>query len=121
MLDSSGRVAAFLPESRVGNAAPGTPMTVNVGGTPQVLTVGQVRQTEGAQAGAGRVVGTDAGRPIMERTGPATGDLAPAGIPVVVGTDAGRPIIVNMTEEQAAAFRRTRRVPAPAAAPMPAR
>ncbi len=118
LVDSAGRVVAFAPQSRVANLPPGTPITLNQGGTTIVATVGDVRQSEGAAAGTPVVVGTDEGRPVITRVGPGTGDLSPVGVPVVVGNDTGgRPIIVNMTQAEADAFRnRNRRAPRAAAA-----
>jgi hypothetical protein len=107
LLDNTGSVAVFVPESQVRGLAQGSPFVVNRGGQLQTLTVG-ARQEGGVSAGAARVVGTDSdGRPVIMRDTPGQGDLSPTGIPVVVGTDSdGRPIIRFMSPTEAAAFQR---------------
>ncbi|MCU0887575.1 MAG: hypothetical protein MUC64_06075 [Rubritepida sp.] len=107
LLDNTGTVVTFVPESEVRGAATGTPFAINRGGQLMTLTVGP-RQSEGVSAGAARVIGVDGnGNPVVMHEGPGRGDLSPAGIPVVTGTDSdGRPVIQFMTAAQAAAFQR---------------
>lgn len=107
LLDNTGTVVTFLPESEVRGAATGTPFAINRNGQLMTLTVGP-RQSEGVSAGAARVVGVDgSGNPVIMHSGPGTGDLSPMGIPVVTGTDSdGRPVIQFMSAAEAARFQR---------------
>lgn len=101
LLDNTGRTVAMVRASVVGNTPIGTAVRANIGGQDQTVTVGE--RQGGATAGQAVVVGADAGRPIVERITPATGDFAPPGRPVVTGTGAdGRPIITYVQEGQAA-------------------
>lgn len=90
LLDNTGRVVAMVPASVVGNTPVGTALRANIGGQDQLVTLGP--RQGGASAGMTRVVGSDDGRPVVERISPATGDFAPAGTPVVTGSDQGRPV-----------------------------
>lgn len=101
LLDSTGRTVAMVPARVVGNTPIGTAVRASIGGQDQTVTVGE--RQGGSSAGIARVVGTDQGRPVVERVTPATGDFAPAGRPVVTGTgEDGRPIITYVQEGQAA-------------------
>lgn len=105
LMDQTGTIVAWAPESALGNAPFGTPVVINRGGQTITVTVGP-RQGQGVSAGDARVVGTDAGAPVIQRVG-AGGDIARDGVPVVVGTDQGRPITVMMSQEDADRFQRT--------------
>jgi hypothetical protein len=105
LMDQTGTIVAWAPESALGNAPFGTPVVINRGGQAITVTVGP-RQGQGVSAGDARVVGTDAGAPVIQRVG-AGGDIARDGVPVVVGTDQGRPITVMMSQEDADRFQRT--------------
>lgn len=101
LLDNTGSVVATVRASVVGNTPIGTAVRVNLNGQDQTVTVGE--RQGGASAGQTRVIGSDGGRPIVERITPATGDFAPAGRPVVTGTGGdGRPIITYVQDGQAA-------------------
>jgi hypothetical protein len=104
LMDQTGTIVAWAPESAIRNAPFGTPVVINRGGQSLTVTVGP-RQGQGVVAGDARVIGTDAGAPIIERVG-AAGDLSREGVPVVVGTDQGRPITVMMSQEDADRFQR---------------
>lgn len=105
LMDQTGTIVAWAPESALGNAPFGTPVVINRGGQPITVTVGP-RQGQGVSSGDARVIGTDAGAPQIQRVG-ASGDISRDGVPVVVGTaDGGRPITVMMSREDADAFQR---------------
>ena len=101
LLDNTGSVVAMVRASVVGNTPIGTAVRINLNGQDQTVTVGE--RQGGASAGQAVVVGSDGGRPIIERITPATGNFAPAGRAVVTGTGSdGRPIITYVQEGQAA-------------------
>jgi hypothetical protein len=105
LMDNTGTIVAWAPESALNNAPFGTPVVINVGGTPTTVTVGP-RQGQGVSSGAARVIGTDAGAPVIQRVG-AGGDVSRPGVPVVVGNDGGRPVTIMMSQEDADRFQRT--------------
>lgn len=105
LMDQTGTIVAWAPESAIRNAPFGTPVVINRGGQAMTVTVGP-RQGQGMSSGDARVVGTDAGAPQIQRVG-AGGDASREGVPVVVGTDQGRPITVMMSQEEADRFQRS--------------
>ncbi len=92
LLDETGTVVSYLPESEVRDTPPGTAFRLNLNGRDQTVTLGP-RVSEGISAGTAYVARLDNGRPRIEHTGPGVGDLAPAGAPYVARLDNGRPII----------------------------
>jgi hypothetical protein len=102
LLDATGTTVAMVRESVVRNTPPGTALRANINGQDQLVTLGP-RVSAGASTGRAVVVGSDEGRPIVERVGPATGDLSPTGTAVITGTGAdGRPIITYVQPGQQA-------------------
>jgi hypothetical protein len=100
LVDATGMTVAMVRESVVRNTPPGTALRANINGQDQLVTLGP-RVGGGATAGQVRVVGSDEGRPIVERVGPASGSLAPSGTPVTTGVGAdGRPIVTYVQPGQ---------------------
>ncbi|MDB5412682.1 MAG: hypothetical protein JWR10_1017 [Rubritepida sp.] len=92
LLDATGTPVYWVPASTVQNTPPGTAIRLAVGGTDTLVTLGP-RVDPGTSAGLPVVMTTDAGRPIITRIGPGSGDLAPAGTPVITGSQNGRPVV----------------------------
>jgi hypothetical protein len=106
LMDQTGTIVAWAPESAIRNAPFGTPVVINRGGQAITVTVGP-RQGQGVTSGDARVIGTTGdGVPTIQRVG-AGGDASREGVPVVVGTDQGRPITVMMSQEDADRFQRS--------------
>ncbi|WP_160120942.1 hypothetical protein [Rhodovarius lipocyclicus] len=120
LVDATGRTVAMVRASVVGNTPPGTAVQANIGGLNQLVTLGP-RMNAGVSEGRAVIIGSDEGRPIVERITPGTGDLSPPGTPVVNSTTSeGRPVVTYVPpgEETATpARRRTPRRPAAAATP----
>ncbi|TCH98282.1 hypothetical protein EJV46_13940 [Roseococcus sp. SYP-B2431] len=102
LVDATGMTVAMVRESVVRNTPPGTALRANINGQDQLVTLGP-RVNAGVTAGRAVIVGTDEGRPVVERVGPAAGDMSPVGTPVITGTGAdGRPIITYVQPGQQA-------------------
>lgn len=102
LVDVTGSTVAMVRESVVRSTPPGTALRANINGQDQLVTLGP-RVSGGVTAGQARVVGSDEGRPVIERVSPAAGSLAPSGTPVVTGVGAdGRPIVTYVQPGQQA-------------------
>ncbi len=107
LVDQSGLIQAWIPESEARGARPGTPFTINRNGQIETLTLG-VRPA-GVSAGTVRVVGIDGGRPMLERVdGTASGSLAPTGTAVMTGVDGTRPSLERVDPSTQVMSRRQR-------------
>jgi len=93
LLDETGTVISYLPESEARDTPPGTAFRLNLNGRERTVTLGP-RLSPGTSAGAPRVgqLSRD-GTPRLTYAGPGVGDLAPGGTPYVERIDNGRPII----------------------------
>ena len=117
LVDATGRTVAMVRQSVVGNTPPGTAVQATIEGRNQLVTLGP-RMNAGVSEGRAVIIGSDEGRPIVERITPGTGDLSPPGTPVVNSTTSeGRPVVTYEQPGQETARRRAPRRPAAAATP----